>query len=187
LTTAFSCSKDDDSGEQDIHQLVENFVSPELIASLNQLDYNFMDGNDQPDISGTFRFSKNILKATNIDPDYEIGTEFLAQTFTFSNLDPESRTFDFSGVDDYGFTYGNATDSFYSGNGNNFSAYVKIVATMGDVELDLLFAISGTIAEGGIVNAESALLMLNNKGYSGYISNGQGRLFMDEDGTAARQ
>ena len=186
----FSCSNDDSNeSEEDIQQLVKNFVTPNLIASLQQLGYNFNDGNDQPDISGTFYYSKHRLVASNVENDSPAGTEFTTSTFTFSNLNPTKRTFSFTGTDGLGSSFGDVTDTFYSGTGNDFSAYVKYSVTTGGKTAIILLAVSGTITENGIKNAQDAVLMLDNKGNPGgtYIPNGKGRLFADEDGTAVRQ
>src|SRR5690606_26989330 len=124
LLTTFSCNKDDDSGqeEENIRELVENFVTADLISNLQQLVYTFRDGNEQPDISGTFHYSTHILKASNIEDDSPVGSAFATSTFTFSNLNPENRSFDFVGIDSTGSNFGNVTDTFYSGTGSNFSA-----------------------------------------------------------------
>ncbi len=189
LTTTFSCNKDDsDDQQEDIDQLVENFVTPNLIASLQQLGFNFNDGDEQPDISGTFQYSTHIMQATNVENDAAIGTAFATNTFTFSNLNPENRTFSFSGMDSSGSSFGNATDTFYSGTGNDFSAYVKFTVTSGSETAIALLAVSGTISEDGILNAQDAVLMLDNMGNptGSFIENGKGRLFEDGDGTAER-
>ena len=192
--TSFSCDKDDDSapglGEnEDIQQLVENFVTPHLIATLRQLGFTFRDGNEQPDISGSFAFDVHKLKATNIEDDFTVGTNFFTTTLTFSNLNPGNRTFAFSGTEGNTGSYNGVTDTFYSGTGNNFSAYVKFTVTNGDAIAIALLAVSGTVTENGIENAEDAIIMLDNKGNPDdiFIENGTGRLFVDEDGTASRQ
>lgn len=190
FSTIFSCNKDDSDDQQEsIDQLVENFVTPNLIASLQQLGFNFNDGNDQPDIFGTFLFSTHLLEATNIENDASIGTAFATSTFTFSNLNPENRTFSFSGMDSSGSSFGNTTATFYSGTGNNFSAYVKFTVTLEEETAIVLLAVSGTISEEGILNAQDAVLMLDNMGNptGSFIENGKGRLFKDGDGTAERQ
>lgn len=190
LLTSVSCSNDDsDESEEDVQQLVKNFVTPNLIASLKELGYNFYDGNDQPDISGTFYYSKHVLVASNVEKDVAAGTEFTTSTLTFSNLNPQKRTFSFTGTDGLGSTFGDVTDTFYSGTGNDFSAYVKFSSTTGGETAIILLAVSGTISEKGIINAQDAVLMLDNKGNpkGTYIPNGDGRLFADEDGTAVRQ
>ncbi|MEZ4856165.1 MAG: hypothetical protein R2812_06800 [Gelidibacter sp.] len=189
IATTASCSKDDsDKQPKDINQLVENFVTPSLKTSLEQLGFNFNDGVDQPDISGTFFYSTHVLQATNIEDDDPIGTEFVTSTFTFSNLNPENRTFSFSGMDGGGASFGNATDTFYSGTGNKFSAYVKFTVTSDGETAIALLAISGTISESGILDAQDAILMLDNMGNptNSFIENGKGRLFIDGDGTAER-
>lgn len=62
-------------------------------------------------------------------------------------------------------------------------------ADIGNARPIILYAISGTIAEGGITNAQYSLLMLDDDGDPDdiLIENSEGRLFVDKDGTAARQ
>ena len=188
--TLFSCSKDDDSNDQEeetIQQQVENFLTTDTKNSLAQLGFIFRDGDDQPDISGEFLYQILKLDGTNIPDDYATGTTFYPTTVNFSDLNPQNKTFSFSGNDTES-TFGDATATFYSGIGNNFSAYVKHHAYIEDSSVILLQAFSGTITPEGITNAQMATIMVDNNGNSvDYIENNQGRLFIDEDGTAERQ
>ncbi|MFC7356267.1 hypothetical protein ACFQO1_01095 [Jejudonia soesokkakensis] len=191
LTVLISCSKDDNSDDmddEDIQQLVENFVTPDLLQSLRDLGFNFNDGQDSPDISGAFLFSNTILGASNIQGDAAVGTQFNDATFMFSNLNPEQRTFTFSVIEN-GTTQGQTQATFYSGVGNRFTAYVRTSVAVAGAEPILLYAITGTISEEGITSAQFALLMLDDKGDPNgtLIANGEGRLFNDQDGTANRQ
>lgn len=191
LTLFVSCNKDDNSDdmddEVDIQQLVENFVTPELLQSLRDLGFNFNDGQDTPNISGIFAFNPVVLQATNIPSDFPIGSTFFDLEMNFSNLNPETRTFDFVLTENNNVT-GETQASFYSGNGNEFTAYVRSLFSSNGDQAILLYAITGTIEEEGITNATYALIMLDNMGNSStYIENGQGRLFRDDTGTADRQ
>jgi len=192
LSVFVGCNKDDDSSneddDEDIAQLVENFVTPELLQSLTDLGYDFNDGQDTPDIAGTFLFSTTVLSATNIESDFAPGSLFNDVTMAISNLNPEARTFDFILTENNSIS-GETQASFYSGNGNEFSAYVRSRADIGNARPIILYAISGTIAEGGITNAQYSLLMLDDDGDPDdiLIENSEGRLFVDKDGTAARQ
>ncbi|WP_033960605.1 hypothetical protein [Psychroserpens jangbogonensis] len=192
IISTISCSKDDDSSEDDeddIQQLVENFVTPDLIATLVELGYTFRDGNDTPNISGNFLYTPHAFKSSNIPGDlFEIGYLFSDNTYEFSNLNPENRTFTFSNTNNAGSDFGDVTDTFYSGNGNEFSAYIKLSTTIDDNTAIILYAISGIITEDGISEAEDAVIMLDNMGNpSGYyIENGKGRLSIDDDGSAMR-
>ncbi len=114
---------------------------------------------------------------------------FFTTTFSFSNLNPENRTFSFSGTENRVASYPNVTDTFNSGVGNNFSAYVKFTVTNDAETAIVLLAVSGTITENAIENAEDAIIMLDNMGNPNdtFIENGFGRLFVDVDGTAYRQ
>jgi hypothetical protein len=192
--TFFACSSDDDSSpkmEEDVQQLVENFVTPELIATLQELGFTFRDGLDSPDLSGLYLFENHALEASNIPDDVAQGTLFSPNTFGFSNLNANTRTFSFTGVDGTGSSFGDVTDTFFSGSGNNFSAYVKLSVTTGinGSNAIILLAISGTITDEGIVNAEDALIMLDDNGDENevLIENGDGRLLIDVDGIAERQ
>lgn len=181
-----SCSKDDDSNDDDIRQQVENFVTPDLIQSLEELGFNFNDGDDSPDISGDFLYSVITLKATNILNDSPIGTAFPNIEFQFSNLNPEQRQFSLVTIQDSLDPTDEVTNTFYSGNGNSFSAYAKLNLPFSGSFVTVLYAFSGTITEAGITNAQEALLMLNSNNIEGVIENGQGRLFIDDDNTAVR-
>jgi len=184
----FSCSSDDDSSEKDdIQQLVENFVTPDLISTLEELGFTFRDGVENPNISGTFLYSTHVLESTTLGNDAMPGTQFADNIFTFSNLNPEARTFTFLATDGVGSSFGNVTDTFYSGVGNNFSAYAKLSITSGEATAIFLYAISGTITDEGITNAEDAVVMLDNMGNDVFIANSEGRLLIDQDGLAARQ
>lgn len=192
LSVFVGCNKDDDSSndddEEDIEQLVENFATPELIASLTDLGFDFNDGQDTPDISGTFTFSNVILVSSNVENDAPAGTRFNDNTVQFSNLNPEERTFTFS-ITENGTSQGETEATFYSGVGDQFSAYVRTSINIEGIAPVLLYSISGTITEEGITNAQLSLLMLDDKGdpQETLIDNGEGRLFKDEDGTATRQ
>jgi len=90
--SVYSCSKDDDSSEEDIMQQVENFVTPDLIETLEQLGYNFNDGEDSPDIEGQFYYSTVVLQSTNIEGDSPVGSVFNDLEVNFSNLNPVCKT-----------------------------------------------------------------------------------------------
>ncbi len=80
---------------------------------------------------------------------------------------------------------GDGFGSFISGQGNNFTVYVKIDAedTKGHKLLQTE-VYSGTLEQGGIRNLQRSLFMIDDKGDPNgeYIENGQGRLVEDGDG-----
>ncbi|MCX7548318.1 hypothetical protein OS188_10180 [Xanthomarina sp. F1114] len=182
-----SCSKDDDSNEDDIKQQVENFVTPELIQTLQELGFNFNDGEDTPNIEGRFYYDPNELAASNVPNDNPIGSVFISLEVEFSELKPEQRQFTLKTKEGTNSQSEAVTNTFYSGIGNKFSAYAKLdVSTEGGV-ITILYAFSGTIMENGITNAQEALIMLDDNGVDGVIENTQGRLFKDSDDLAERQ
>ena len=172
----FNCSEDDsEDNPQDltVQQQVENFVTPELIQSLQNLGFTFRDGDETPDISGDFKFTPFELKATNVENDSPLGTIFNDTNISFSNLNSQAREFNFAGSEANGSTYSNITDTFYSGSGNSFSAYVKFTNNIGDAMAETLIAISGNISENGIEDAEFAILILDYMGNTNvFIANG---------------
>ncbi|WP_218841876.1 hypothetical protein [Winogradskyella ursingii] len=189
LVLSFSCSKDDDnsSDEEDIRQQVENFVTADLIATLEELGFNFNDGEDSPNIEGKFLYEPIVLLATNVPEDFAIGTQFLNFEAEFSNLIPDERQFTLRTAQGTASQSEAVTNTFYSGNGNSFSAYAKLGVTVQGGVATLLYAFSGDVTENGITNAQEALIMLDNNSIEGLLENGQGRLLRDEDGTAERQ
>ncbi len=189
LISFYSCSKDDDSSneKETIQQQVENFVTPDLIQTLEELGYNFNDGEDSPNIEGVFLYSTVVLEASNIPNDSPIGSSFFNLEVDFSELNPEQRQFTLRTTEGTSSQSEAVTNTFYSGNGNSFSAYAKLGITVEGGTATILYAFSGTITENGISNAQEALIMLDDNNVSGLIENGQGRLFRDEDGTAERQ
>lgn len=186
IITTLSCSKDDDSQDDDIRQLVENFVTPDLIQTLEELGFNFNDGEEQPDISGSFLFNPVLLEASNIPNDSPVGTLFSDLTTQFSELNPENRSFTFISTQGTGSQSEAVTNTFYSGNGNSFSAYAKLSLSTNGEFVVVLYAFSGNITESGITNTQYALIMLDDNNVENVIENGQGRLFIDENGTANR-
>lgn len=195
-----ACSKDDDNADtlpeeetqevtqEDIEEQVSNFVTPDLIQILKDLGYTFNDGVDTPAIQGKFDFTTLSLVATNIENDASPGTSFSDILMDLSSLDPENRTFDFMAIEDVGGSLGQPEATFYSGNGSKFSAYVRLTVTYEEDSALLLIAISGSVNQEGINDAQYALIMLDNYGNPNgtFIENTEGRLFKDDDGLAER-
>ena len=80
---------------------------------------------------------------------------------------------------------GEGFGSFISGQGDNFTVYVKVDATDArGHELLQTEIYSGTLEANGIRNLQRSLFMVDDKGdpNNEYIDNGQGRLAKDEDG-----
>ena len=117
-----------------------------------------------------------------------MGQAFAPYAATFSNQNSSELTLDFMGQG--GSQIDEGTGSFVSGDGAEFTVLLKLVSQSdGSVEVDTAFAISGTMAEDGIVDMQIAVLMLDNKGNpdGNYIYNNQGRVLFDSDGFSPRQ
>lgn len=186
-----SCSSDDNSDsseEMSIEEQVENFVTLDLIAALEDLGFIFRDGEETPNLIGNYIVNQVSLANTNIPDDgFDIGDSFAELSLNFISQNNEERTFNIN-IIQAGFI-DSPTETFFSGSGNQFSAYVKSdrVSPNG-VELVALQAFSGIITEEGIIDFQSALLVLE-KGEDPdgeLIEVGEGRLFIDEDGLVER-
>lgn len=190
ILITLSCSSDDDNPQtEDIQQLVENFVTPELIQSLTDLGFTFRDGLEHPDISGDFLYTPVEMVSTNIVGDEDlVGQIFNDISFDISNLNPQARTFNVVVTEGFNTTAA-PLNTFYSGEGNAFSAYIKIpLMADEDTTLIVLYAISGIITDEGVSNAELAIIMLDDNGdpTDSFIENGEGRRFIDGDGLAEK-
>lgn len=187
-----ACSSNDDSDE--IFSGTENdlveFFSEEVVAALVEFDFTVNEGGNPPDLQGTFYASPMILTNTNVPTDI-IGSQFVDLQFTFFGQDINANSIDFEGETLLGKTIierlSGIDSSFISGEGNNFSVFSVItgeIINTGAIA-DVAYAISGTIAENGILDFEIAILILDDRGdptNSIFLENGQGRKFVDQDG-----
>lgn len=188
FASIYSCSNDDNSSsdDEDIRQQVENFVTPDLVDTLNDLGFNFNNGEDTPNIEGRFSFNPRILGGTNIEDDV-LGNSYVEFIADLSNIDPELRQLTFQSVSSSGSLIATGASTFYSAIGNSFSIYARFNIVTNNQAYTILRALSGDISDDGIVNGQVVLIMQENNNISGLLENGQGRLFVDEDGTALRQ
>ncbi|QCX01638.1 hypothetical protein FGM00_16530 [Aggregatimonas sangjinii] len=185
LVAFYSCDKNDDSETTDEFdgsiRSVENFFTPELVKALTDLGFELNEGNTPPNLEGTYLISPLQLNATTVETD-QIGSIFSDYTATITNQNNEKLTIDFNG--EGGGQIDNGFGSFISGTENKFSIYLKLTIQIGNEPAESAYALSGTITDDGISEAQMAILMLDDKGdvEEVYIENNTGRLFTDGDG-----
>ncbi|MDC6366661.1 MULTISPECIES: hypothetical protein [Flavobacteriaceae] len=184
-----SCSKEDKDVFNGSQSSLEDLFSEEVVQTLNDLNFTINEGANPPNLEGTFYVSQFILTNSNVPQD-NIGSRFADQRYTFLNQNNSDNTIDFNGVQinvstKEEFSQLDGSGSFISGEGNRFSIFLVVEQERINSGTKTLtaFAISGSISEGGIVEFEQSLVMLDNFGdpKNEYIENGQGRKFIDQD------
>ncbi len=189
LVTGFlvGCSKDDDNNGNvkfdGSETAIREFVTPALVDSMRSLGMSINSGNTPPMIGGNYHIVP-ILQASNRPAD-QVGMEFEEYDCHFRNQKNDQLTVEFSyeGASEQGVS----TESFLSGSGNKFSAYLKSDATIQGLTAKSVLVISGEISEAGIVSYQMAIFMLENGGNSNiFIENGEGRIFKDSNNLGSR-
>ncbi|WP_196888397.1 hypothetical protein [Aureivirga sp. CE67] len=184
----FTSCKDDDEDQytgpfNGSIDSVENFYNQDIVNVLNSFDFPINTGDTPPNIEGAYYCSPLVLESSNIPTDY-VGNVFLDYEFTVSNQNTGDLTIDFEGEHTGGSQVDFGTGTFISGNGNDFTVYLKLTSQIGSTPAESAMVLSGTIAEDGIENLEYALLMIDNNGNPEgvYIPNNGGRHIVDYDG-----
>lgn len=161
-----------------------DLVSEAQLQGVVDLGFTINDGDQPPNIEGTFFSSPTILQASALSSDQEsIGDRFNDVEVSFSNQDNGSLTADLVLTLFEGDGGGDIEDVFASeqsvllGNGSLFSAFFLID--------DMIFAFSGSIGDDGISNPQEATFDLADSSATDSSEIG-GRLFIDGDGFAER-
>lgn len=163
------------------------FISAEQIATLQSLGLPVYEGDDPPDITGTYLCNDLVLYDSNIPEDSPyIGDSYADMEIKFYRQYSSGRVR--VSYDQSGYETGTGMRSFISGSGNNFTVFTEISGTSDsgiDFEDAMLF--SGTISAGGISNFSYGLLMTyKSSDPDGYLINvGDARVFVEDDGLAA--
>jgi len=165
---------------------IENFVTPELLQTMEDMGLVVHPGNTPPSVEGVFLLNANILQSTNIDSDTP-GSTFADAYMTFENQDDANLKVDFSYDQPTAGESGVGNGTLLSGTANNFTAYLKQTVTHVDGDADTIMVISGTMTDTGIVDFQWALFMKENNGHASFIENGKGRIFIDSDDLVVRQ
>ena len=190
LTTILvGCKKDDDvedaGGFDGSIEDIEDFYNSDIVDALLALGFDINTGNNPPNIEGSYLVSSAVLQNSSVPGDTN-GTVFPNLLMNFNNQEGELLTIDFdgsSGVEIY-----NGDGSFISGDNNEFSVFLKIIAERSGQTAETTFAISGVITNEGISDVQVAVLMIDDEGDPGgiFIENNTGRVLFDGDGLAER-
>ncbi|PKO96650.1 MAG: hypothetical protein CVU12_04240 [Bacteroidetes bacterium HGW-Bacteroidetes-7] len=165
-----------------------NALVPEsIINELKRLGLPINTGYNPPIINNIYNLSPLRLKGTNIAGDWALETRFNDVRLRFHNQNNTNLTIGYESVS-IDYTTGTETQhtegisGYIVGSNNNFTAFLKVVSSKSTGEYaDLVYVYSGTLAGNGINNLSYGLFMLDNHGFSGYIQNGEGRVFYDSD------
>lgn len=162
----------------------QDFIPDEILEAIEENGQVIYEGFDPPALEGKYLLSPSILQHSNFDDLYVPGHQFFDVIVEFREFNPNDLTIKVS-ISDGGTITGEGFGSFVSGDGDNFTVYVKL-----DLEDSfghkLLQAdvYSGTLEPDGIRNFQRSLFMIDDFGDPSemYIENGHGRLFEDGDG-----
>ena len=162
---------------------INSLVKQEYIDELVRLGMPINYGVTPPTINSISNVTPFVLKATNIPNDgYGVGYQISDMKIQFSAQDNSKLTVKM----DYlcGGSTSTSVGSFIVGSGNNFTVFCKTVSTVTAGTTIMVEIFSGTMTSNGITNFHDGIIMLDNGGLSGYILNGQGRVFYDQDGNS---
>jgi hypothetical protein len=165
----------------------QNFIPKDILDEIRNNGQIIYEGYNPPALSGRFLMSPVILVSSNFDDFAQPGYQFNDAIIEFSDFDPNTLTLKVSFTESS--TSGEGKGSFISGQGNNFTVYVRIDTKDSQghefLQTDVY---SGTLEPGGIRNLQRSVFMVDDKGdpNDDYIENGQGRLVRDGDGFSER-
>ena len=197
----FSCKKEE---EEDLStgfsDDIENFVPDSTIQALRDLGMAINEGKEPPMLEGTYLASPYVMVSSNVpNESYDIGERFVDYKHYLKNQNNETLTIemDREGINYYSgalISKSTGNGAFISGYNDDFTAFIILEGerylSEGDTSYSLtLHVISGTIAQEGIQEFQSALLMLDDYGdeFDHYIPVNTGRVFHDEDSIAYRE
>jgi hypothetical protein len=164
----------------------QDFIPDEILAEIRENGQPIFEGLNPPDVTGRYIIDPYVLVASNFEDSSEPGREFARLTTRFSEFSPDNLTLK---VDlDQGGNEGEGFGSFISGQGNNFTIYVRIERERDEFTTLETRVYSGTLEDRGIRNLYVSLFMIDDRGdpEGNLIENGEGRLFRDEDGFSER-
>jgi len=177
-----SCKKDKDDAPQ-LSQEIKNIVPDSTLNKIVALGMPVNKGTNPPNLVNIYKMSPLALTATSITNDYAIGSVFSNYKFRFYEQDNEKLTIKLQ--DAVGNQTGTGSGGFISGDGNDFSVFMKVHTIQDSIsQCDLLSIISGTITAEGIKNCYYSLFMLDDYGdpKNVFIENESGRVLNDSDG-----
>jgi len=160
----------------------QDFIPKDVLKAIEDNGQAFYSGYTPPLLQGRFKISPNVLMSSNFDDLYFPGVVFADYFVEFYDFDPNTLTIrvNTEQLDHKGIGYG----GFVSGQGNNFTVYVKVESKDSDGHTVLITEVySGELETNGIRNIQHSVFMVDDRGdpKDKYIENGQGRLFEDSD------
>lgn len=185
IMSVISCSKDDDGAPLSTDSpggidAMEDYLTAEAIEAMQGMGFRLHPGENPPNIEGKFLGSPMKLIETTVQGESP-GRTFPDLEAIFSEQNNNNLSVSYSYLN--GFERGDGLGAFITGNGNDFTVFVRTSSFLGEGNEALMAqALSGTMTSDGIENLQVVILMLDNYGNSGWIANNSGRLFLDEDG-----
>ncbi len=168
-----------------LSQDIKNIVPDNILTIISNLGMPMYNGKTPPTLANFYKLAPNALKNSNVPNDWAQGTEFYPINFHLYNQDNTLLTIkcDYAEIGTNGGT-GTGKEAFISGNGNNFSVFLKANYSAQGQTCDMVQVFSGTMTSTGIKDLYYALFMVDDHGDAGnfWIANGQGRVFFDSDG-----
>ena len=166
--------------DQGLTRDIRDLIPADILDEVEALGMPINGGAKPPNVENTYLITPLALKATNIAGDYAIG--YIFADLTFKLYDQKNSdltiTMDYNSAN----SYSNNMQSYIVGSNNLFTVFVDNQTTRGDEVTDMVMIISGKLASNGIEELHLAYVMVDNKGYEGYINNGECRIFIDQDG-----
>ncbi len=168
--------------DQGLTRDIRDLIPSDILDAVEALGMPINGGNKPPTVDNTYLIAPMALKATNISNDFAIG--YIFSDLTFKLYDQKNS--DLTIMMDYNSAniYSNNMQSYIVGRNNLFTVFVDNQTTRGDEVTDMVMIISGKLVSNGLEDLHLAYVMVDNKGYSGYINNGECRIFIDQDGLA---
>lgn len=176
-----SCEKKE---ELDLSKDIKNIVPDTTLNKIINLGMFVNKGTKPPKITNIYKAAPFILKATNVPNDWNLGTAFADYKFKLYDQDNDklSIKLDYIGGPETGTGIG----GFISGDGDNFSVFVKVHAVNSGSPCEMLHIISGTITAEGIKDFYFANFMIEDYGdpKNVWMAEENGRVFYDSDGVS---
>ncbi|HET8886862.1 MAG TPA: hypothetical protein VFM70_10975 [Salinimicrobium sp.] len=182
ILTVVSCSKDEDSGSfNGSRNAIEDYVTSDLLETMENMGLHVNPGDNPPMVQGSYRIEPCKLIATSVPSDNE-GSVFNPVTFELTNLNLDDLSLTYAGSG--GMQVDSGTGALISGEGDSVSIFLKLESEISGYSSETIFVLSGNYTEVGFLNFQMAVFMLDNNGNPGgvFIEDGQGRIFIDDNG-----
>lgn len=161
---------------------IKNIVPDSTLTKITDLGMPINKGKKPTNLENYYKVSPLTLKATSVPNDYSPGATFADYKFRLYDQDNENLTIKL----DYasGSETGTGLGGFISGDGKDFSVFVKVHSFSSNQPAEVLHIISGTLTDEGIENFYFSNFMLDDYGdpLNVWMDLECGRVFYDSDG-----